>query len=183
MRRISPASIEFLPQIEKCLGRAEMDNRYRGIHDPSVEGFSSRLRMAIEEKHFLIEREGNVVLGAIETFHDDGKSFLGEGAREKDVYDLLEQIEYKGESLIAIEMIFVDPTMIGKGVGKELLAAVFAANKETSFLLQVDRNNARGIAFFQKNGFVLIPYPLGNPNNLFMAKPYVPQGLCRKAFW
>ena len=183
MRRIVFAIAEDKPRIEKTLGRAINDNEYEQMKEPSLDCFSSRLDSMIEARQLLVEKENGIIVGAIEYIHDDGKLLLGENATQRQIYDLLDQIDFKGEATIVIRTIFVDPTAIGKGAAKELISTLFAQNKETSFLLQVNRRNTRAISFFKKNGFYEIPYPIANPDNLFMAKPYVPQGLCRNAFW
>ena len=183
MRRIVFANIEDKPRIEKTLGRAINDNEYEEMKEPSLNVFSSRLDSIIDLRQLLVEKENGNIIGAIEYVHDDGKLLLGENATQRQIYDLLEKIDFKGEATIVIRTIFVDPTAIGKGPAKELISTLFAQNKETSFLLQVDRKNTRAIRFFKKNGFFEVPHPIANPDNLFMAKPYVPQGLCRNAFW
>ena len=183
MRRIVFANAEDKQRIAKTLGRAIQDNEYEEMKEASLDEFLPRLDSIIDLRQLLVEKENGNIVGAIEFAHDDGKLLLGESASQRQIYDLLDKIDYKGETTVVIRTIFVDPTAIGKGFAKELLSMLVAQNKETSFLLQVDRRNIRAISFFKKNGFYEIPYPISNPDNLFMAKPYVPQGLCRKAFW
>ena len=49
--------------------------------------------------------------------------------------------------------LYINPTFIGKGVGKTLLAQLEADMKPRALLLMVLKGNALGISFYQRNGF------------------------------
>lgn len=71
-----------------------------------------------------------------------------------EVYCLMQEDKVRGFLGVAdqkLEMLFLDPTSIGKGNGKKLLQ--FAVEKLNANKLDVNEQNSQAFAFYQKNGF------------------------------
>lgn len=71
-----------------------------------------------------------------------------------EVYCLMQEDKVWGFLGVAdqkLEMLFLDPTSIGKGNGKKLLQ--FAVEKLNANKLDVNEQNSQAFAFYQKNGF------------------------------
>ncbi|MCR5491780.1 MAG: GNAT family N-acetyltransferase [Bacilli bacterium] len=185
MRKIVAPTENDIPAIGKLFGRAELDMEYNALQDESLENFKSRsLEAIIESKSSFVEKEGATVLGFIEITHFYKDLFLGEEAKQSEGFALLDSFGYKGENVIAFPTFFIDPKWMGKGVAREFFQGVMSRYEETSFLVQVDIRNKRAIRFLEKLGYYDFgPHMLKSKSSTFMVKPYIPQGLCRKAFW
>ena len=185
MRRIVHPVLEDIPAIKKLFGRVELDMQYNGFDDSAINLFASKnLEELIASKSLYIEKDGAKVLGLLEKTHFYKDELLGEEAKQSAGFALLDEFGYKGENVLAFPCFFIDPMWMGKGLAKEFFQGVLAQYRETSFLLQANSTNLRAIAFFKKVGFFdLGAGKLKNPESRFLVKPYVPQGLCRNAFW
>ena len=127
------------------VARASWHATYRDILDEdSISGFLERnysadsLRTALERAGaapigvFLVAERGDEVVGYLQ---------FGEGGRGPELF-----------------RIYADPAHYGSGVGSALLAELHRrlAGKIDSYVLDVHSRNARGRAFYERNGFELI---------------------------
>lgn len=185
MRKIlSPTSNDILA-IKKVFGRVELDMELNGLSDFSLKAFSQKdLDELVESKTIFIEKEGSSVLGLLGITRFFKDELLGEEAKESAGFALLDEFGYKGENVITFSAFFIDPKWIGRGIAKEFISGVMSNYRETSFLIQIDTNNRRAMRFFEKMGFFALPQAkLKNDHCVLYVKPFVPQGLCREAFW
>lgn len=61
------------------------------------------------------------------------------------------------DGIVSLDRIYVDPEALGAGIGKQLMAATLDAFPDTKCVrLEVAPENARAIAFYQRQGFTKV---------------------------
>lgn len=87
-------------------------------------------------------------------FSEIKKLVAGINFNELQVYCLLNQntvLGFVGVADQKIEMLFLDPSSMGKGLGKKLLQ--FAMDELQADKLDVNEQNSKALSFYLKNGF------------------------------
>ena len=102
------------------------------------------------------------------------------GVKESEYNDLLFDLNWNGERVLALRYIGIDPRFQHRGVGGELLAAALGRFPHCSFLCLIQKEDERAISLFQKKGFVKVK---SQENGDVYAKMYIQPGLCRNIGW
>ena len=127
------------------VARASWTDTYRDIFEPEfIERFlseaydlealaaSAERAASLDDQHFLVaERDGTVVAFAQ----------YGEGRRGPELF-----------------RIYADPPHYGTGAGSALLAELHRrlAGRVEAYVVDVHSRNERGLAFYERNGFVVV---------------------------
>lgn len=67
---------------------------------------------------------------------------------------LQESANLQEEQVNIITLFAVDPAFWGKKVGQELFAYLESSYRHGSWLIKIEKRNARALSFFQKQGFI-----------------------------
>ena len=187
MRRIRLCQETDLPSLYKCLRRVKEGIRLEGLDYWNDEyPLEEDLKEDFEAGRLYIVKEGGRVIGALAVSHDVAHSFFPESRSEKKAVDLLDKVGHKGEDVLMISRLMIDPAFQKKGIGTEFLKSILANYRHTSFLISVSKRNVKAVSFYKKNGFVPSFSPEfeygGFPSSEFvlMTRMYRPQGLCKE---
>ena len=127
------------------VARGSWTDTYRHIFDAAfIEDFLERA-YAPDALRAAIERSATATLGEFLVAERDGEVVgylqLGEGPRGPELY-----------------RVYADPAHLGTGVGASLLEELHRRIEGTvdSYILDVHSQNARGRAFYDRNGFVIV---------------------------
>ncbi len=103
-------------------------------------------RSVLATHHFLARKDFDAIKSLVEQMHL-GSLNLHCLVVENKIIGFISIIERK------IEMLFLDPGYIGKGLGQELLQ--FALRKHGACMVDVNEQNAQAVRFYKKSGFVV----------------------------
>ena len=173
--KIAKAKIEEKEALDKC---------FRRCLEQDEELFSNRLDQArldelLAEGEVLIAKENKRVLGAIRcTSLWEGHLFPKTHSYSKSD-GVLEGFPYRGERIVYLDFLFVDPSFRRKGKGKELLKTIFSRYETTSFLLLLKEGDPK--EYFTRFGFFPLygDYGIESMENATLyVRPYTKTGIC-----
>ena len=173
--KIAKAKIEEKEALDKC---------FRRCLEQDGELFSYRLDQArldelLQEGEVLIAKENKRVLGAIRcTSLWEGQLFPKTRSYSKSD-EVLEGFPYRGERIVYLDFLFVDPSFRRKGKGKELLKTIFSRYEKTSFLLLLKESDPK--EYFARFGFLPLygDYGIESMENATLyVRPYTKTGIC-----
>lgn len=177
MERLTKAKEANRPLLDKLLNRIE-----DGLERAGLPPFSSFYSRPGDLDHVYVYSEGRRDLGMFEITSSLDECFpTGKAYRNSE--SIFERIAYKGERIILIKFLAIDPAYEGKGYGRNLLASIHNQFKETSFFVYLPKLYQRAIHFFRLAGY----YPVSQDGELakedmvLLCHPYQPSGLCREA--
>ena len=176
-----------MPSLYKCLHRVKEGIAYDGLSywndDYPLE---EELRKDYEDGRLYVVKDGARVIGAATLSQDIAYNFFPLTLSERKAVELLDKVGHKGEDILVISRLLIDPAYQGKGIGTEFLKAILSNYRHSSVLISVAKENQKAISFFKKNGFRMVgPYPFeyGEEEELgfvLMSKMYKPMGLCKE---
>lgn len=187
MRRICRCQDKDLPSLYKCLRRVKEGIAYDGLsywnEDYPLE---EDLRRDYEDGRLYLVKDGARVIGAASLSQDIAYSFFPLTLSERKAVELLDKVGHKGEDILVISRLMIDPAYQQKGIGTEFLKAILSNYRHCSVLISIAMENLAAISFYKKNGFRMVgPYPFeyGETNEgkfALMSKMYKPMGLCKE---
>ena len=176
-----------MPSLYKCLRRVKEGIAYDGLSywndDYPLE---EDLKRDYEDGRLYLVKDGARVIGAASLSQDIAYNFFPLTLSERKAVELLEKVGHKGEDILVISRLLIDPAYQQKGIGTEFLKAILSNYRHSSVLISVAKENQKAISFFKKNGFKMVgPYPFeyGGEEELrfaLMSKMYKPMGLCKE---
>lgn len=142
----------------------------------------------IEDEQVYVSKEGNRVL-AFACVESDLASFLYPKTRGySHVGDILEAMNQPDGNVMALMGIYVDGALRHRGIGKELMNALFAHYKDYGWVTYSEIGEPIMTRFAKGRGFVILPGEHeiereGLQNKPLWIKPLQPTGLCREGRW
>ncbi|MGB8818082.1 MAG: GNAT family N-acetyltransferase [Rhizobiaceae bacterium] len=134
---IRTATVADLPAVERLL-RAAWHAAYDGIHGADKIEATSRAWHSPAKLKTNLERPWSEFLLA-----DTGAALAG-----------VAYAAQASEDFITLHQLYIDPALTGRGIGTQLLEAVFDSFPEArAFRLEVDAGNPRAAAFYARHGF------------------------------
>lgn len=116
---------------------------------PNEEIFSND----VNSGQALILKENGRILAYLSTSLDVVASFFPKSLSQRKATELLEIANHKGEPIIILHRLMVDPAFWGQGLGNEMMHYVQSLFPHHLILLDVYEGNEWGKAFFEKQGF------------------------------
>lgn len=177
MERLTKAQPPLRPLLDKLLNRVEEGLLRSGL--PSFDCFYSR---PAELDHVYVYSSSRRDLGMFEIGSSLDDCFP-ESRAFQNSENVLERIAYKGERIVLIKFLAIDPAFEGKGYGRNLLASIHSHFRQTSFFVYLPVQYKRAVRFFQQAGY----HPVSQEGELalfdmiLLCRPYQPSGLCREA--
>ena len=173
--KIAKAKIEEKEALDKCFRRclAEDEDIFSSRLD------QERLDALLQEGEILIAKENKRVLAAIHC------SSLWEGYLFPKTHsfsksdEVLEGFPYRGERIVYVDFLFVDPSFRRKGKGGEMLKTIFSRYEKSSFLLLLKEGDPK--EYFRKFGFFPLygDYGIESMENATVyVRPYTKTGIC-----
>ena len=189
MPKIVRASLADMSSLLKCFRRVDAYLLSLGL-DMWDHGYPDEEDFAAEREagRLYVFKDGSRVIGACAISFDVAEAFFPESHSQRKAVALLEDINYQGEDTVILHHFFIDPAYMGKGLGRTFLQAIHANYKGASFLLSVYPPNTNAQAFFTALGYTRYPneyeFEFGPySKQIFMAKTFKKEGLCRNIQW
>lgn len=187
MRRICKCLESDLPSLYKCLRRVKAGIAYDGLSYWNDEyPLEEDLRKDYEDGRLYLVKDGARVIGSAALSQDIAYSFFPVSMSERKAVELLDKVGHKGEEVLVISRLMIDPAYQGKGIGTEFLKAILSNYRHSSVLISIAMENETAISFYKKNGFRMVgPYPFeyGESKEVrfaLMSRMYKPMGLCKE---
>jgi ribosomal protein S18 acetylase RimI-like enzyme len=134
---VRTATVADLPAVEKLL-RAAFHAAYDAIHGADKIETTSRSWHSQAALKANLARPWSEFLLA-----DTGEAIAG-----------IAYASQSSEDFVMLHQLYVDPTMTGQGIGTQLLGECFESFPEAkAFRLEVDEQNPRAAAFYERFGF------------------------------
>lgn len=177
MERLTKAKEANRPLLTKLLNRIE-----DGLERAGLASFQTFYSRPIDLDHVYVYSSSRRDLGMFEIGSSLDDCFPA-GKAFKNSESIFERIAYKGERIILIKFLGIDPAYEGQGYGRNLLASIHNQFKETSFFVYLPKFYQRAVSFFRLSGY----YPVSQDGELakedmvLLCRPYQPSGLCREA--
>lgn len=134
---VRTATVADLPAVEKLL-RAGFHAAYDAIHG------SEKIEAVSRSSHSQSALKANLSRPWSEfLLADNGEGITG-----------IAYASQSSEDFVMLHQLYVDPAMTGQGIGTQLLEECFGSFPEAkAFRLEVDEQNPRAAAFYERYGF------------------------------
>ncbi len=174
MQSLLLAKSKPVESLKKALFRMEKDREYEGLL-PAM-GEEEFLSLSEQERAYELEDRHEII--GLAAMKDVSGADLG--VKESGLSDLLFDLDHKGERVVFVRYIGIDPRFQKKGNGAILLSAALGKFPHCSFLALLQKEDDRAIHLFKKKGFYLVKEL---DSGAVYAKMYVQPGLCRNIRW
>jgi GNAT superfamily N-acetyltransferase len=155
MLRFTVAKQQDLPSVMKLFRRVNESLLLQGI-DMWNNGYPDEQIFAddISQKHLFIAKDGAIPVTSAAVSFDLKEAFFEETKSEAKVADLLDKVHWKGENVLVLHRLMVDPRKQGKGIAVELLRYIETLYPHRLWIFCAYIANPKAVAFYEKHGFV-----------------------------
>lgn len=139
----------------------------------------NRLCLSLDENEVVVLKENKRILGATRFTSIWEREFFPVSHSYAKASEILDDFPYRGESVVYLDFLFVDPSFRGNGRGKRMWEYCFHRYEKASFLVLLKENDPKD--FFIKQGFVPLyrDYGVENMGGVTLyVKPYTKTGIC-----